>query len=196
MTQTTPPKQSRRRGAALDEAVFAAVLAELAERGYAGVTYEGVARRARTSKSVLYRRWPSRAEMVVAALWHGGRAFPATPDTGTLSGDMKALLRDVSRHVDRLGRDVVLGLVSELRFGTATAIFGESNGERLAFVEELLERAHRRGEIGSGPFPEPVLSVPLMLARYYAIVLGRLDEAAIDDIVDGVFLPLVLHHQR
>lgn len=191
-----PKKQSRRRGADLDEAVYAAVRAELAERGYAGVTREGVARRARTSKPVLYRRWSSRAEMVIAALWHDRASFPATPETGSLSGDLKALLHNVARRATATGRETILGLLSELSPESARTVLGESSVERLQYVGDLVERARRRGEIGPEPLPEAVVRVPLTLARFHAIVAGRLDEEAIDEIVDQVFVPLVHQHQR
>ncbi|HET6737281.1 MAG TPA: helix-turn-helix domain-containing protein, partial [Kribbella sp.] len=62
MTQVT-----RRRGAALEEAILRAAVEELQEVGYRELTMDGVAARAGTSKNVIYRRWPSRAALCVAA---------------------------------------------------------------------------------------------------------------------------------
>ena len=76
---------TRRRGAALEAALLDAAWAELQDVGYARLTMEGVADRASTSRAVIYRRWPSRHELVIAALGHQqpiGRG--RIPDTGSL----------------------------------------------------------------------------------------------------------------
>jgi len=65
---------TRRRGSALDDALLDAAWAELQEAGYAGLTMEGVAQRAGTSRPVLARRWPNRPQLVIAA---PGRPAPA-----------------------------------------------------------------------------------------------------------------------
>ena len=84
-TAATAPT-TRRRGSALEAAIFAAVWAELADNGYMGLTIAGVAVRAGTSKPVLYRRWPNRARLVYAALANSHRTI-VSPDTGSLRGD-------------------------------------------------------------------------------------------------------------
>ena len=62
-------------------------------------TYEAVAARAETSKPVLYRRWPTKVDLVLAALQHGGLFDRRTvPDTGTLRGDILATLRTSTTH--------------------------------------------------------------------------------------------------
>ena len=86
-------KLPRRRGDALYEAILNATLAELAEVGYARLTMERVAEQAKASKASLYRRWPSRMELAVEAVY---RALPdptSPPDTGSLRGDVLATLR-------------------------------------------------------------------------------------------------------
>ena len=112
--------------------------------------------------------------MVVAALWHERSWFPSTPDTGALAGDMKALLANTSQQIAAVGRDVILGLVTELPPGKAFGILGESDPERLVYVDELVARARARGEVGPQPLPDAVRRAPLSLARYHAIVSGGL----------------------
>src|SRR6266496_1702615 len=65
--ETSPPKRHRRRGATLEQAIHAAVFNELAEVGYAAFTIESVANRARTGKGSIYRRWPTKQELVLDA---------------------------------------------------------------------------------------------------------------------------------
>ena len=60
--------RGRRRGAALVEAIHRAVLEELAEHGYADLTMESVAARARTGKTSIYRRWRTKRDLVLDAL--------------------------------------------------------------------------------------------------------------------------------
>ena len=74
---------TRRRGQKLEAALLEAAWDELTAAGYAAFTIEGVATRAKTSRAVIYRRWPSRPELVVAAHWHhSASAQEEVPDTG------------------------------------------------------------------------------------------------------------------
>jgi len=85
LTGTGQVPRRRRYGAALEEALLDAAWDELGEIGYAGFTVDAVARRAGTSRPVLYRRWPSRARLVLAASERmrrhcSSKTFPA-PDS-------------------------------------------------------------------------------------------------------------------
>src|SRR5690349_13494346 len=81
--------RSRRRGATLERALLRAAWEELAAVGYANLTIEGVAARARTSKAVLYRRWPNRAALITAAMRQEAPLLSGeVPDTGQLRGDV------------------------------------------------------------------------------------------------------------
>ena len=87
----------RRRGQALQDAILDAALTELAEVGYANLTMERVAARAKASKASVYSRWPSRIELVMDVFYHL-MPDPAVPaDTGTLRGDLLAAFRGAPR---------------------------------------------------------------------------------------------------
>ena len=87
----------RRRGPELEAALLDAAWDELMAVGYWALTMEGVAARAHTGKMVLYRRWPNRPQLLMAALRRHLKNAPVpVPDTGSLRGDVLALLRDVS----------------------------------------------------------------------------------------------------
>ncbi len=79
---------TRRRGEALERAIFAAVIDQLAAVGYAGLTMDGVAAAASTGKAALYRRWPSKAELVADALGHALPAPEDAPDRGNIREDL------------------------------------------------------------------------------------------------------------
>ena len=86
-------RPTRRRGAELESAILDAAWEQLIAEGYEHFTVDTVAARARTSKPVLYRRWKTREDMLRATVRHRGAADPpAIPDTGTLRGDLLALL--------------------------------------------------------------------------------------------------------
>src|SRR3984957_12721119 len=86
-------KQTRRRGAELESAILDAAWEQLTAEGYEHFTIDTVTARARTSKPVIYRRWKTREDLLRApARPRGAADLPAVPDTGTLRGDLLALL--------------------------------------------------------------------------------------------------------
>src|ERR1700744_3783867 len=106
--------RTRRRGAALEEALLDAAWDELQVAGYQAMTMEAVADRAGTSRAVLYRRWPKRAELVVAALRrHRPISSGEVPDTGSLRGDVLALLTRMSGQLAATGPETVYGLLGD-----------------------------------------------------------------------------------
>src|SRR6516165_6773984 len=87
----------RRRGKVLEAAIFKVVLRELAKTGYVNFSIERVAAKAGTSKPVIYRRWPTRAHLVYAALRANRPVLSSeAPDTGTVRGDLMLILRRIS----------------------------------------------------------------------------------------------------
>src|SRR6202044_2096505 len=97
MTEQAGRTRQRRRGEELEAALLDAAWDELAEAGFAKLTMESVAARAKTGVAVLYRRWANKDDLVIAALRHYGKTRPVwVPDTGTLRGDMLALLESVN----------------------------------------------------------------------------------------------------
>src|SRR5579862_7784729 len=91
--QLQPQVRHRRRGEQLESALLDAAWAELVSAGFAGLTMESVAARAKTGVAVLYRRWSNKDDLVIAALEHYGRTHRIEiPDTGSLRGDLLAFL--------------------------------------------------------------------------------------------------------
>src|SRR5579884_3473386 len=103
----------RRRGDALTTAIFEATLAELAEGGYAELTMERVANRARASKGSLYRRWSNRAELVVDAVHHARPHHVEPPDTGSVREDLLGYLRAIAELLNGADGEAVRGLMVE-----------------------------------------------------------------------------------
>jgi AcrR family transcriptional regulator len=186
---------TRRRGAALEDALLDAVWAELREVGYAGLTFEGVAHRACTSRTVLYRRWSTRAQLVAAILGADVPEPAELADTGTLRGDLLDLLVRLQGKFARLPADAVRGLMFELLQDPETAALRDQidQPQFADLVLVLLQRAADRGEIPSALVHPRVASLPKDLLRNELVTggAGRVPEAVIAEILDEVFLPLV-----
>jgi AcrR family transcriptional regulator len=182
-------QRTRRRAGELADAIRAATLAELADHGYAGVTYEGVARRVRTSKPVLYRRYCSRVQMVLDAI--ASRATDEVHiDTGSLRGDLIALLEKMAARIQHVGIEAYRGIIAE--FGDSITDAGAGlDGLTSQTMRKILDAARARREIGPGPLPDRVVLLPVTMLRHDALLGHPLDPASITDMIDSVYLPLV-----
>jgi AcrR family transcriptional regulator len=186
--------RTRRRGSALEDALLDAAWDELREAGYAGLTMEGVAQRAGTSRPVLARRWPTRPQLVIAALRrHRPMLSGEIPDTGTLRGDVLALLRRISARLAEVGPETFYGLLGD--YFADPALVPDLQAQVLQTGNEvmatILKRAAGRGE-ARDDIPPRVATLPIDLLRHEVFRdLSPADESAIIEIVDQVFLPLV-----
>jgi AcrR family transcriptional regulator len=185
----------RRRGEALETALLDAAWAELAERGYDDLTIDAVATRAGTSRAVLYRRWPGKHELVLAALVHQSKVEPVViPDTGTLRGDVVALMREVNEVRPRLVAQILTrlgGFYADADTNLAE-LSAYVQGGRDAVMDDLLARAVARGEIRPGQVTGRVARLPVDLFRHELLMtLKPVADKVIEEIVDDIFLPLV-----
>jgi AcrR family transcriptional regulator len=186
--------KTRRRGAALENALLDAAWAELQEAGYSGLTMEAVADRAGTSRAVLYRRWRSRPELVIAAIRrHRPLLSGEIPDTGSLRGDVLALLRRNSGRLAEIGPETVYGLLGDY-LGDA-GLFSRGQEAVLTMSAEvmqtILKRAAERGEARPG-VERRIATLPTDLFRN-ELFKSRIppSEGTLVEIIDDVFLPLV-----
>ncbi len=189
------PVRRRRRGADLEGALLDAAWAELTERGYDGFTMDAVAVRAGTSRPVLYRRWPGKHELVRAAIAHAGaRARPQMPDTGSLRGDLVSLLEHA--NTARLGFIIFLNLQLGSYYretGTSLAELRDGlGGAHREAVELIFARAIERGELDEVKLTPRIARLPFDLVRQQiTMTLEPVPTAAIEEILDTIFLPLV-----
>lgn len=186
-------KAVRRRGSALDEAILATAWAELLDRGYVDFTLEGVAKRAGTSRPVLSRRWPSRAELAVSAIGHFMQQNPISdPDLGNVRDDLAMLLQKLSERGAITVTKVLFGMrdyFAETHSSLAD-LRGRLEGRRL--IDEVLQRGVGRGEIDPGKLTKRIASLPLDLLRHEVLMTHKpIPRAVIAEILDTIFLPLV-----
>lgn len=188
------PRQ-RRRGGELEAALLDAAWEELVEVGFARLTMESVAARARTGVAVLYRRWPGKDALTMAAIAHYGAKHPIEiPDTGSLRGDMLALLGGVNDT--RYSFTVVVtaafsGLLTSTGL-TPAEVRARLLGDRPMWSDQIFRRAHERGEINLDKTPAAVLALPFDLMRHDLLMtLKPVPPDRLVAIVDDLFLPLV-----
>jgi AcrR family transcriptional regulator len=179
----------------LEEALLDAAWAELTDRGYDDLTMDAVAVRAGTSRAVLYRRWPNKQELVLAALAHEvGKDVVVVPDTGSLRGDVIALLQ----QANKLRSGLVAALFTRLggfyqQTGSSLAdLRAFVQGDRDAVLEQVIQRSIDRGEIQPEQVTDRIARVPVNLFRYEILMTLRpLSDETIEEIVDDIFLPLI-----
>ncbi len=142
-------RPGRPRDPGYDKAILDAALEILMEKGYAGLTIDGVAARTGVGRPTIYRRWASKPELVIAALAQGIGLSP-TPDTGVLREDLLAFARDQLRMMNApQSRRVTAGLVADLVADPdlAETYFSEYVEPRRSTVWRALERGIQRGEL-------------------------------------------------
>ncbi|MEB0004804.1 MULTISPECIES: TetR/AcrR family transcriptional regulator [Cryobacterium] len=188
--------RTRRRGPALEGALLDAAWAELTERGYESFTIDAVATRAGTSRAVLYRRWPGKPELARAAIVHVVAQDPIeVKDTGSLRGDVIALLRQANERRVRIATQLVVSLADYYRAtGTSLADLRESiSGGQGPIMDGVIARALERGEIDASRLTPRIRNLPVDLFRHEVLMThSAVPEETILEIVDTIFLPLVL----
>ena len=184
----------RRRGEQLEKAILEAAFAELGEVGYANLTIERVAARARTGKASVYRRWPSRADLV-SDVFHSLLPDPeAPPDTGTLRGDLLATFRQTAAFLAGPAGEALRGLLADVLPDAARTaeLRRRSNQTSARTLEVIAGRAVARGEIHeTSVTPWRLQAGPALLRQQFLFEGPHRLDAAIPAIVDEVLIPLL-----
>ena len=183
-----PSRSSRRRGTKLEDALLDAAWEELQEIGYTRLTMEAVAARAGTSKPVLYRRWPNRAQLVLAVFRRQAASIVEdVPDTGDLREDTLAVLRHLRSRQQVAGPEIIHGLLAELHDvppGVMEVV--------PAVMMTVLTRAQQRGQARPERIKVKVAALPGTLVRHEMMAsLEPVTDEFLVGIVDEIFLPLV-----
>ncbi|MFC4618954.1 TetR/AcrR family transcriptional regulator [Camelliibacillus cellulosilyticus] len=192
-SSTNEGKKTRRRGSDLEDAILQATLDELADVGYARLTIEGVADRARTGKAAVYRRWSNRAELVLDAIRKQGPLLgEEVPDTGDLREDILVLLNRFAHRLQKIGADTLNGLFTEY-VGHISVNESTTVRERSAkMMMTILKRAAERGEVELDRITPRIATLPNDLIRHELLITREpISDQVIVEIVDDIFLPLI-----
>ncbi len=177
----------RPRSAECDQAIIEATLVEYARHGLDGLSVDAVAARAGVSKATIYRRYPSKVDLVVAVARSICNALPK-PDTGTLRGDLTATLENLRQTLD----DPVVGAVKRMlvvdsaRDDELAATHRELVRERRESTLSIFRRAIERGELAAGTdldFAADYLHSPVFYR--HLVMHERVTDEYIAQVIDG-----------
>ncbi|CAL9484206.1 putative HTH-type transcriptional regulator [Nocardiopsis dassonvillei] len=199
MAQTSTPGEPARpapnpgrRSERARRAILTAAGELLGEVGYARLTMEAIASRARVGKQTIYRWWPTKAAVVfdVFTEMTGGSAGDPLPDTGDLDADLRTVLHAIVDEfadplMDRINRVLVAEVQTDPEL--AESVMEMLLRPNLRAFEERMQAARAAGQIASGT--DPALAVDLLLApvqQRWLMRSGELTHAYVDALVDTV----------
>ncbi|CAM3930567.1 TetR/AcrR family transcriptional regulator [Cohnella lubricantis] len=190
---------TRRRGEVLENAILQAAWDELREIGYSRLSMEGVASRAGTNKNAVYRRWPNKYALVAAViLKHLPKPSMEVPDTGSLREDLLTLLRRLTTPMQMIGAETIHGLMSDqhgkdIISSMPEALRSRTEDKLAVAIKEILNRAVQRGEVDPRRVKDRVVTLPIDLIGFELLSTHEpISVQAIEEIIDDIFLPIVL----
>ncbi|MET9495153.1 TetR/AcrR family transcriptional regulator [Streptomyces sp. NPDC006552] len=189
----------RRRGPVLERAILDAALDQLSTVGWNGLTMEGVAAGAQTGKAALYRRWPSKEDLVVDALQAGLPKLDSAPDLGGVREDLLELCRQMREAMYSRPGSALRSVLHECDTFTAerfhAVIVGGVVEPGLQLIKEVVIRGIERGEVRSDAVDAAVFDVIPAMMMYRSKVCGsEWEEADLVALIDHVMVPLLLRH--
>jgi AcrR family transcriptional regulator len=194
MAESAAVRQHRPRveGGREDE-ILDATVAVVAELGYDRLTMDAVATAAKASKATLYRRWQTKAELVVDAISRAkGCPMPEDVDTGSLRGDLISMSCGDGGFTDEMPMSVIAGLVTALhRDPELQKAFQERFlAPRLHLTRKVYERAVERGEIGPDVDIELLaVTLPAVIVHHAYILGVEPTDELILRVIDHVIVP-------
>lgn len=193
-TDVRPSRGGRPRDPSRDGVIRAAILRLLGDVGYSALTMDAVASEAGVGKATIYRRWRTKEELVVDTVSELNAVEAELTDTGSLEGDLRALMHAMVGMVNSPGGAATKALLSSMQHQPALAeAFREGPMAvwRNAF-DQVWERGERRGELGpglSGSLTAEAIGAPLV--QRWLVNGEPVDDAFADAVIDHVALPLL-----
>ncbi|MEU6804318.1 TetR/AcrR family transcriptional regulator [Streptomyces neyagawaensis] len=191
--QTASP---RRRGAVLERAILDAALDQLSTVGWNGLTMEGVAAGAQTGKAAVYRRWPSKEDLVADALQAGLPRFDEAPDRGNVRDDLLQLCRQAREAMFSRPGFALRSVIHECDTLQAerfhTVIIEGVVEPTVKLLREVLERGIRRGEVRPDATNGYVLdAIPAMMMYRSKVCGSEWSEQEMAEMIDQLMVPLL-----
>ncbi|UOY03518.1 TetR/AcrR family transcriptional regulator [Blastococcus sp. PRF04-17] len=192
-----PSRGGRPRDPSRDGVIRAAILRLLAEVGYGALTMDAVASEAGVGKATIYRRWRTKQDLVVDTISELNRAEASAPDTGSIEGDLRAMMHQMVGTITGPTGAATLSLLSTIPHHPALAD-AFRNGPlavwRQAFAE-MWARAEARGEVRPGLAGSIVAeSTSALMVQRWLLTGEPVDEAYADEVLATVVMPLVRAH--
>ncbi|MEU0334638.1 TetR/AcrR family transcriptional regulator [Streptomyces sp. NPDC006193] len=193
-----PPRTAspRRRGAVLERAILDSALEQLSTVGWKGLTMEGVAAGAQTGKAAVYRRWPSKEDLVADALASGLPRVDKAPDLGSVREDLLALCRQVRQIMYSRSGAALRSVIHECdqvqaeRF--AEVIVGSVVEPTVKLLREVITRGIARGEVRSDAADGYVFdAIPAMMMYRSKMCASEWSDQDLEEMIDRLMLPLL-----
>ncbi|NYJ74008.1 TetR/AcrR family transcriptional regulator [Allobranchiibius huperziae] len=176
--------------------ILAGAITVLLESGYDRLTFDAVAAHVRASKATLYRRWKSKADLVVAAVEahacpDGADSLPDVPNSGCLKTDLVAMFCPAHELPTELSQVMAAVLPALHRDAEFTRLFTEKFiAPRMEGLRIVLERAQRRGEVGANADLDLLAAVLPALKFHHVVMLDECPTPArLQHIIEQVLLP-------
>jgi AcrR family transcriptional regulator len=184
-------KPGRPRSARAHQAILDATLALLAEEGYGGLSLEQVAARARVGKTTIYRRWPSKQDLVIEAVSRITRNPPIV-ETGNTRADLIKAMRDSIAAMPSMTTQLMLRLIGEM--STTPELFRAFMEQAVAPDIEasvrLIQHGQARGEIRADLDPLLVMGLlggPVLMMLFSGQAMpADIAERTLDAIWEGI----------
>lgn len=198
-TSKASTTQHRRRGKELEVDILASTLDLLEQTKYEAITMDMIAKHAHTSKSVLYRRWDSKSDIVLAALRTQTTDLVAkmkqVPNTGSLEGDLRELFDLISTLLTNVHYANIIGLMREQLGGISMRDYFDKFVRKnflSQMVRTFFEHASERGEVDLGHFDEDLYDLPTLVLM--DVVFYATDNTSIrqrfDHILSDILMPV------
>jgi AcrR family transcriptional regulator len=183
----------RPRDEAREQAILDAAIVVLAEVGYDRMTMDAVAATAKASKATIYRRWPGKAQLVIAAMHRRVVLGETYPDLGSLRAELLVFVQRVVSHVSGLDGSIICGLAAaarndpELALSLKQSVFDDT----LSSLRDVIGRAKARGEVALITDGTVLFEVVPAVAIMHGMKGEPFDEAWISHVTDDIALPLI-----
>ena len=196
-TETSSNRGGRRRDASRDAVILEATLDVLGEEGFERMTMDVVAARAKAGKATLYRRWPSKPDLVLDAVRHMAGAeldLADLPDTGAFRSDLLGLARPQSAEEQARRLKVMAGVASVMLHDRelAAAVHAAVVEPWVQANRLLMQRAVGRGELPSATDVDTLAETIPAIVTYRSVVEhAPVDIDVLVRLVDVVLLPAI-----
>ena len=183
--------RGRPRSAEAEQAILDATLRMLGTQGVAGTTIEGVAADAGVGKTTIYRRWPNKHDLILAAI---SDIVPPgdPPDTGTMAGDMAALAETQRRRLSGSGLSGIVPRVlaesmgdPELHQDYVERVVEPFRAMLRLFIERGIDRGELRPDLEVEPLVDLLHGIPI-----YRMLMSRGDPAYLEQVPDA-YMPIL-----
>ncbi|MET7741944.1 TetR/AcrR family transcriptional regulator [Streptomyces sp. NPDC005385] len=196
---TAAPAQApspRRRGAVLERAILEAALEQLGTVGWNGLTMEGVAARAQTGKAAVYRRWPSKEDLVADALQAGLPSLTEAPDLGSVREDLLELCRRVREAMFSRPGFALRSVLHECDVTQAErfnrVILGGVVEPTMQLLRDVIHQGITRGEVRpDAANPYVFDAIPAMMMYRSKVCASEWSDQDLQEMIDQLMVPLL-----